>query len=124
VVVAGGLYERWGEWQYLSYGVACATPYVAVPLLAPAAADRGRPWSSRYIVKANAWVALFSFVGNYWYTHYFYRVLRADYTFPAHRLNDVPICLYFMTHAYFMVRELHAVCPCRLRLRRSPAVLP
>jgi cycloeucalenol cycloisomerase len=43
-------------------------------------------------------------VGNYWYTHYFYRVLRADYTFPAHRLNDVPLCLYFMTHAYFMAR--------------------
>ena len=39
------------------------------------------------------------------YTHYFYRVLKADYTFPAHRLNDVPICLYLMTHAYFMVRR-------------------
>jgi len=48
------------------------------------------------------------------YTHYFYRVLKADYTFPAHRLNDVPLCLYFMTHAYFMVRPL-ALC----RLRRS-----
>jgi cycloeucalenol cycloisomerase len=31
-------------------------------------------------------------------------VLKADYTFEAHRLNDVPICLYFMTHAYFMAR--------------------
>ena len=40
------------------------------------------------------------------YTHYFYRVLKADYTFPAHRLNDVPVSLYFMTHAYFMVRAL------------------
>jgi cycloeucalenol cycloisomerase len=30
-------------------------------------------------------------------------VLKADYTFQAHRLNDVPLCLYFMTHAYFMV---------------------
>jgi len=80
--------------------------------------------SGRYIVKANAWIAIFSFIGNYWcatqlcalpsymltaastrrYTHYFYRVLKADYTFPAHRLNDVPVSLYFMTHAYFMVR--------------------
>ena len=42
------------------------------------------------------------------YTHYFYRVLKADYTFPAHRLNDVPLCLYFMTHAYFMVRRSRA----------------
>jgi len=44
-----------------------------------------------------------SFPSPFRYTHYFYRVLKADYTFPAHRLNDVPICLYFMTHAYFMV---------------------
>jgi hypothetical protein len=69
------------------------------------APPQGKPWSSRYIVKANAWIAIFSFVGNYWYTHYFYRVLKADYTFDAHRLNDVPTCLYFMTHAYFMVRS-------------------
>jgi hypothetical protein len=47
------------------------------------------------------------------YTHYFYRVLKADYTFEAHRLNDVPLCLYFMTHAYFMARA-RATCPaCR-----------
>lgn len=32
-------------------------------------------------------------------------MLKADYTFEAHRLNDVPICLYFMTHTYFMVSE-------------------
>jgi len=44
-----------------------------------------------------------AFPSPFRYTHYFYRVLKADYTFPAHRLNDVPICLYFMTHAYFMV---------------------
>jgi cycloeucalenol cycloisomerase len=36
------------------------------------------------------------------YTHYFYNVLQARYTFPAHRLNDVPIALYFATHFYFV----------------------
>ena len=29
-------------------------------------------------------------------------MIQAKYTFDAHRLNDVPICLYLMTHAYFM----------------------
>lgn len=43
-------------------------------------------------------------------------MLKADYTFPAHRLNDVPLCLYFMTHAYFMVRPpLRCAALCRSR---------
>ena len=56
---------------------------------------------------------MFSFIGNYWYTHYFYGVLNAKYTFDAHRLNDVPIALYFMTHAYFMF--YHVLSNCALR---------
>jgi hypothetical protein len=58
--------------------------------------------SCRYSFKANLWIAIFSFIGNYWYTHYFYSVLGARYTFPSHRLNDVPIALYFATHFYFV----------------------
>ena len=38
-------------------------------------------------MKANVWIAVFSFIGNYWYTHYFYAVLKAEYTFDAHRLE-------------------------------------
>lgn len=49
-------------------------------------------------MRANAWIAVFSFVGNYLWTHYFYRLLGAEYTFRSWRLNDVttarpPICL-------------------------------
>ena len=39
--------------------------------------------------QANVWIAIFSFVGNYFWTHYFYRLLGASYTFPSWRLNDV-----------------------------------
>ncbi|KAK3273965.1 Bifunctional protein GlmU [Cymbomonas tetramitiformis] len=102
IVIGMKEYERWDEWGYMAYCVCCALPYVLYPLLFPFASDSGIPWYDRYITKANLWIAIFSFIGNYWYTHYFYHVLKADYTFPAHRLNDVPICLYFMTHAYFM----------------------
>lgn len=35
------------------------------------------------------------------YTHYFYTVLKARYTMPAWRLNDVPLALTFATHFYF-----------------------
>ena len=33
--------------------------------------------------------------GNYFWTHYFYRLLGAAYTFPAHQLNQArPCCAY------------------------------
>lgn len=38
--------------------------------------------------QANAWIAVFSFIGNYFWTHYFYSLLGAAYTFPAHQLNQ------------------------------------
>lgn len=35
------------------------------------------------------WIAIFGFVGNYLWTHYFYRLLGAAYTIRTYRLNDV-----------------------------------
>ena len=43
-----------------------------------------------------AWIA------NYFWTHYFYTILGASYTFNAYKFNNVPLCLYFMSHAYFL----------------------
>lgn len=102
VVIATKAYESFDRWGYLAYCGACAAPAIAWPLMFPSRADAGKPLGERYIVKANVWIAVFSFIGNYWYTHYFYGVLKAEYTFDAHRLNDVPISMYLMTHAYFM----------------------
>ncbi len=39
--------------------------------------------------QANLWIAILSFIGNYLWTHYFYKLLGAAYTFKAWRLNDV-----------------------------------
>ena len=86
----------------MAIGAATAAPAVALPLLFPGAADAHRPLHRRYWVKASIWIATFSHIGNYFWTHYFYTLLGAEYTFPAHRLNDVPFCLYLMTHAYFL----------------------
>eukprot|EP00958_Prasinococcus_capsulatus_P001897 scaffold175_cov414-Prasinococcus_capsulatus_cf.AAC.5 len=80
----------------------CAALFLVVPLAWPAESDRKLPLGDRYILKANLWIAIFGFIGNYWYTHYFYHVLKAKYTLEVHRLNDVPIAFYLMTHAYFM----------------------
>ena len=115
VVIALATYEWWGRWGYMIYCVSCAAPYVWYPLAFPLKGDVGSPRSDWYILKANLWIAVFSFIGNYWYTHYFYGVLKADYTFDAHRLNDVPIALYFMTTRSFMF--YHVLTNCALRPR-------
>lgn len=101
IVVPFKIYEYCNEWGYLAICLAAALPCITLPFLLQGKADREKPWHQRFWVKANVWIAIFSFIGNYFWTHYFYKLLGAEYTFPAHRLNDVPICLYFMTHAYF-----------------------
>lgn len=47
------------------------------------------------------WIIIISYVGNYFWTHYFFNLLGAAYTFKSWRINNVPICLIFATHAYF-----------------------
>lgn len=51
VVVAGGFYTRWGPWGYMLYCVACAAPYLAVPLLAPATCDQARPSGALHVAR-------------------------------------------------------------------------
>jgi cycloeucalenol cycloisomerase len=80
--------QRLDEWGYLSLGLIAAPPCVLLPLALQPPAERGKPLAQRYWVKANLWIAIFSFIGNYFWTHYFYRLLGAAYTFPAHRLNQ------------------------------------
>jgi cycloeucalenol cycloisomerase len=102
VVIATQMYESFTENGYMALCTSLALPFLLQPLLYPLEAESKVPLMLRYSFKANVWIAIFSFIGNYWYTHYFYSVLQAEYKFPAHRLNDVPICLYFATHFYFV----------------------
>lgn len=122
IVIAFRLYESFDRWGYLLFCAGCALPLPLMALLGwPNTEDKGRRLSARYSVKANAWLALFSFAGNYWYTHYFYHVLGAWYSFDAHRLNNVPIPLYFMTHPYFSLYHTVArMCLRRARSRFAP----
>lgn len=90
VLVPFGLYEHLDSWGYMLVGLAAALPCVVVPLLLPPCeADRGRPLSERFWVKANVWVLIFGYVGNYFWTHYFFNLLGAAYTFPSFKLNGV-----------------------------------
>jgi cycloeucalenol cycloisomerase len=101
IVVPFRMYERFGRWGYAAVGLAAAVPCVVLPLLSPGSADTALPLTSRFWVKATAYVATFSFIGNWFWTHYFYELLGAAYTLPSHDWNRVPVCMYLLTHAYF-----------------------
>lgn len=86
--------QTWGEWQYLWCGVLTAAPLWLLPLIMPGRADRGKRLTQRFWLKANVWQAVFGFIGNYIWTHYFFDLLGASYTMPSHRLNKVQAQLH------------------------------
>lgn len=102
-IVASQAYFHFGDAAFMALGLFVALPYLVWPVLFPFAADRRLPWHRRYFVVSNIWIAVLSYVGNYFWTHYFYVVLGAAYHFPVKiELNGVPFFLYLVTHGYFM----------------------
>lgn len=83
---------------------------------------------SGYWLKANLYIGLFSFFGNYFGTFYFFDMLGMVYNYPNAETNlqsallyrgdnPVPLIMYFYTHAYFMTYHVTAT----LVLRRLGA---
>lgn len=101
IIIATQMFEWFEEWEYFGVGVAFCLPCFLLPFLFPGQGEPSTPLMRRFWVKANVWIAILSFIGNYFWTHYFYNLLGASYTFKAWRLNDVPFALYLITHAYF-----------------------
>lgn len=115
VIVALQLYEEFTPLGYIYVCGGLALPFLLQPVILPGALqnspDARRPLFARYALKANVWIAVYSFIGNYWYTHYFYSVLQAAYTMPnAIRLNNVPIAMYCATHFYFSTYHFFSNC--------------
>jgi len=102
VFMGGGLYRRCNDKDvYAIVSASMALPNVIVPMFLVGKTDRSLPWHQRFVFKANLWNLIFGFIGNYLWTHYFYKVLGAKYTFDTYRLNDVPIPTYLATQSYF-----------------------
>jgi len=112
-IVVSECYEYFTAWSYIFVLGGLALPLLLQPIIYPQAwpvkvddkllrnPDAQRPFANRYSTKATLYLLTYSFIGNYWYTHYFYSVLKAKYTMPAHRLNDIPIAMFLATHFYF-----------------------
>jgi cycloeucalenol cycloisomerase len=101
-VMLTGLASRWGDVPLLLLGFGLWIPLLVAGIVLRAPEDRGRPWHRLYHVKLSAFMAAFSFFGNYFGTRYFYEVLDMHYGFRATwNLNDVPLFLYPLTAVYF-----------------------
>eukprot|EP00939_MAST-03C_sp_MAST-3C-sp1_P000439 g439.t1 len=102
IIVGAKLFVYFDKIHYIVVCGGLASPLLLQPFFAPSiTGEENIALLKRYSFQANLWVALFSFVGNYWYTHYFYSVLEAQYTMPSWDFNGVPIAMYFATHFYF-----------------------
>ncbi|KAJ4766614.1 Cycloeucalenol cycloisomerase [Rhynchospora pubera] len=123
IVVPFKLYEDFKELEYLLLGLVSAVPAVLIPIFIVGKADSGKSWKDRYWVKANLWIIIFSYVGNYFWTHYFFSVLGASYTFPSWRMNNVPHTTFLLTHSCFLFYHMASNMTLR-RLRHAIADLP
>lgn len=72
-IVVFGWYESFDAWSYIFVCLGLALPLLLQPIVLPSAGsnspDALRPLLQRYSFKANVWIAMYSFIGNYWYTH-------------------------------------------------------
>jgi cycloeucalenol cycloisomerase len=106
-VVATEKYKEWSDWGYNLLGLAVCLPCMLWPIFFPAKEDKNIHWTQRYATKANLWILLFNFVGNYFWTHYFFSLLGASYTFPVTiMLNKIPPVMFMLTQAYFQTYHI------------------
>lgn len=103
-IVISRVYEQFTTpWHYLTVGILLSLPPIGIPLLFPVGPhERAQSWTARYTTKANLWIFILSFIGNYLWTHYFYTVLGTGYSMPRQDLNGVPFALYLITQSYFL----------------------
>nr|WEU38169.1 cyclopropylsterol isomerase [Paris polyphylla] len=74
-------------------------------------------------LQANLWIMIFSYVGNYFLTHYFFTVLGASYTFPSWTMNNVPHATFLLAHCCFLLYHVTSNIVLR-RVRHSVSHLP
>ncbi len=120
--------KTWSDSAMLLHGALSAAPAVVVPALV-AKRYTAQPWWDSYWFKANLYLAVFGFFGNYFGSEYFFDVLGMVYVYPnatttldsallGSGTQTVPVIMYFYTHVYFMTYHSTANIVLR-RLRTS-----
>lgn len=98
VVMLSRIYASFADLGYMLLGVAMALPLWLWPFFV----EKDRPLVERYSIKAAVYIALLSFLQNYFGTPLFFNCFGLRYHFPVTILpNGSPLFLSFMTVAYF-----------------------
>jgi len=127
--------DRMGDLGNLMVTLAIFAPLWIVPALVHDAG--GRRWYETYWFKFNLWILVYSAIGTYFLTEYFFDVLGMVYNYPhLHWTLDstllgsgkqtVPIIMYLHAHYFFVTYHTTAVVVMRRartsRLNFHPAV--
>ncbi|KAL6563767.1 Bifunctional protein GlmU [Orobanche gracilis] len=105
IVVPYKLYEQvwinFTEWEYRVLGLVSALPAFIIPVILVGKCFTqlvdNLPRIAQYVGRI-----VTGYVGNYFWTHYFYTVLGASYTFPSWKMNNVPHTTFLLTHVWFL----------------------
>eukprot|EP01127_Copromyxa_protea_P019144 TRINITY_DN6142_c0_g1_i1.p1 TRINITY_DN6142_c0_g1~~TRINITY_DN6142_c0_g1_i1.p1 ORF type:complete len:262 (+),score=53.48 TRINITY_DN6142_c0_g1_i1:84-869(+) len=101
-IVVTKWYEEWTDLGYMVTGLLLSIPNFVLPNIFASAEDKKLPFWSRFCNKSYVWIALFNFIGNYFWSHYFFTCLGASYSFPITiTLNKIPVALFLITQSYF-----------------------
>ena len=125
-----GADKVWGDTALLIHGALTALPVLLVPMLL-AQRFTNKRWYESYWFKANVYLAVFGFFGNYFGSEYFFDVLGMVYRYPqvtstldsalvGSGKQTVPLIMYFYTHVYFMT--YHATANIALRQVKNSRV--
>lgn len=120
VMMITGWVSSFNDTLLLLHGALVALPLVLVPALLRRGKNPENCWYKSYWFKANLYMFVFGFFGNYFGSEYFFDVLGMVYRMPnattvldssllGHSGQTVPLIMYFYTHAYFMTYHTTAV---------------
>lgn len=115
-----GINQRLGDLANLIQSAIIALPLIIVPFFIRDESGIGRPWYQSYWFKANLYIFIFSFFGNYFGSEYFFDVLGMVYHYSHLHWNldssllgsgmyHVPVIMYLLTQVYFMTYHTTAV---------------
>lgn len=127
VTMMTGADKKLGDTALLLHGFSLALPVLLVPLCL-AARFTAVPWFESYWLKANLYLFIFGFFGNYFGSEYFFDVLGMVYNYPnvtttldsalvGSGKQTVPLIMYCYTQVYFMT--YHSTANIALRVLRQ-----
>ena len=129
VLMQSGVGSRWGDVALNAAMLVLWVPALLVPAILHGSGAAGRPWHRTYWFKFNLWIAIFSGVGSYFGSEYFFDVLGMIYRYPQLQWNldatllgsgqqRVPLIMYWSAHFYFLTYHTASVVLMR-RVRTS-----